>query len=38
MLILELSNIKLKKGDILKKKEYIVLTVEKNRPFFYLLK
>jgi hypothetical protein len=38
MLLLELSNIKMKRGDILKQKEHIILTVEKNRPFFYLLK
>jgi hypothetical protein len=38
MLLLELNNIKEKKGDILKKKQNIILTAEKNKPFFYLLK
>jgi ribosomal protein S7 len=38
MLLLELHNIKIKKGDLLKKKESIILIAEANKPFFYLLK
>lgn len=37
-ILLELDNIFLKKGEILKKKENILLIAEKNKPFFYLLK
>jgi hypothetical protein len=38
ILLLELHNIKIKKGDLLKKKESIILIAEANKPFFYLLK
>ena len=38
VLIIELNNIKLKKGEVIKKKENIILIAEKNKPFFYLLK
>lgn len=38
MLILELQNIKKNAGEVLKKKETIILKAEENRPFFYLLK
>jgi len=33
----ELDNIFLKKGEFWKKKKYIIDTLEKNKPFFYLL-
>lgn len=34
----EIKNIFYKKGEILKKKQYIWDTIKKNKPFFYLLK
>jgi hypothetical protein len=37
-LLIELKNIVMKKGEVLKKKENIILIAEKNKPFFYLLK
>lgn len=37
-IIFELENIFLKKGEFWKKKKYIADTLEKNKPFFYLLK
>jgi hypothetical protein len=37
-MIFELENIFLKKGEFWKKKKYIADTLEKNKPFFYLLK
>lgn len=38
LLFVEIKNIKLQKGEVLKKKESIILKAEENRPFFYLLK
>jgi len=38
MLLIELENINQNKGEIIKKKQNIILTAEKNIPFFYLLK
>jgi ribosomal protein S7 len=38
IILLELDNIFLKKGEIWKKKENILLIAENNKPFFYLLK
>lgn len=37
-IIEELQNISLKKGEFWKKKKYIMDTLERNKPFFYLLK
>jgi len=37
-IIEELNNIFFKKGEFWKKKKYIADTLEKNKPFFYLLK
>lgn len=38
MLFIEMKNIKEDKGEVLKKREAIVLKAEENKPFFYLLK
>lgn len=37
-LIIELKNIKERRGDIFKKIKSINLIVEKNKPFFYLIR
>ena len=38
MLLTEIKNIKEGKGEVLKRKESIILKAEENKPFFYLLK
>lgn len=38
MLYIEITNIKDDKGEVLKKRETIILKAEENKPFFYLLK
>jgi hypothetical protein len=38
MLFIEIKNIKEDKGEVLKKREAIIIKAEENKPFFYLLK